>query len=118
MLKERRSVRNIAKAIGDAADYAFESYVNGEAAEEPQITDRLIGAIGERLRNKRFRGINWSARTLRTSRGVGAEEKRHGADLSALLNLKQCCADVRAFEIRILASSIEKQFVLDVFTQI
>src|SRR3954454_12308450 len=30
----------------------------------------------------------------------------------ALLNLKQCCADVRAFEIRILASSIEKQFVL------
>src|SRR4051812_856418 len=33
----------------------------------------------------------------------------------ALLNLKQCCADVRAFEIRILASSIEKQFVLDVF---
>jgi internalin A len=36
----------------------------------------------------------------------------------ALLNLKQCCADVRAFEIRILASSIEKQFVLDGFMQI
>src|SRR4051812_49237997 len=36
----------------------------------------------------------------------------------ALLNLKQCCADVRAFEIRILASSIEKQFVLDAFMQI
>jgi hypothetical protein len=32
--------------------------------------------------------------------------------------LKQCCADVRAFEIRILASSIEKQFVLDAFMQI
>ena len=37
---------------------------------------------------------------------------------SALLNLKQCCVDVRAFEIRILASSIEKQFVLDAFMQI
>src|SRR4051812_30342618 len=36
----------------------------------------------------------------------------------ALLNLKQCCVDVRAFEIRILASSIEKQFVLDAFMQI
>ena len=37
---------------------------------------------------------------------------------AALLNLKQCCVDVRAFEIRILASSIEKQFVLDAFMQI
>ena len=38
--------------------------------------------------------------------------------LAALLNLKQCCANVRAFEIRILASSIEKQLVLDAFMQI
>jgi hypothetical protein len=38
--------------------------------------------------------------------------------LTALLNLKQCCADVTAFEIRILASSIEKQLVLDAFMQI
>jgi hypothetical protein len=37
---------------------------------------------------------------------------------AALLNLKQCCADVRVFEIRILASSIEKQLVLDAFMQI
>jgi len=37
---------------------------------------------------------------------------------AALLNLKQCCANVRAFEIRILASSIEKQLVLDAFMQI
>src|SRR4051794_16939702 len=36
----------------------------------------------------------------------------------ALLNLKQYFVDVRAFEIRILASSIEKQFVLDAFMQI
>jgi hypothetical protein len=40
------------------------------------------------------------------------------APYPALLNLKQCCADVRAFEIRILASSIEKQLVLDAFMQI
>src|SRR4051794_24598531 len=33
----------------------------------------------------------------------------------ALLNLKQCCENVRVFEIRILASSIEKQFVLGAF---
>jgi putative transposase len=36
----------------------------------------------------------------------------------ALLNLKQCCVDVMAFEIRILASSIEKQLVLDAFMKI
>jgi hypothetical protein len=44
----------------------------------------------------------------------------HGSagNAPALLNLKQCCVDVRAFEIRILASSIEKQFVLDAFMQI
>jgi non-heme chloroperoxidase len=40
------------------------------------------------------------------------------SETAALLNLKQCCVDVRAFEIRILASSIEKQFVLDAFMQI
>jgi hypothetical protein len=39
-------------------------------------------------------------------------------DFAALLNLKQYCVDVRAFEIRILASSIEKQLVLDAFMQI
>jgi hypothetical protein len=41
-----------------------------------------------------------------------------GPEGPALLNLKQCCANVRAFEIRIFASSIEKQFALDAFMQI
>ncbi len=49
-----------------------------------------------------------------------AQANRENARLKqpALLNLKPCCADVRAFEIRIFASSIEKQLVLDAFMQI
>jgi hypothetical protein len=66
--------------------------------------------------------------------GLGMDPKREGyhhgdeqdvrrlsrsrAGTPALLNLKQCCVNVRAFEIRILASSIEKQLVLDAFMQI
>ena len=46
------------------------------------------------------------------------EPKRDRMPAAVLLNLKQCCADVRAFEIRIHASSIEKQLVLDAFMQI
>ena len=45
-------------------------------------------------------------------------DRKSDPELPALLNLKQCCADVRAFGIRILASSIEKQLVLDTFMQI
>jgi ribosomal protein L16/L10AE len=57
---------------------------------------------------------------VRTGRGMG---RLDGWSVTvsrrpALLNLKQCCVDVRAFEIRILASSIEKQLVLDTFMQI
>jgi hypothetical protein len=37
---------------------------------------------------------------------------------TALLNLKQYCANLGTFEIRILASSIEKQLVLHAFMQI
>jgi hypothetical protein len=44
--------------------------------------------------------------------------QEHDGEAAALLNLKQCCEDVRVFEIRILASSIEKQLVLDAFMQI
>jgi hypothetical protein len=46
-----------------------------------------------------------------------AAVKSHCHD-AALLNLKEYCVGVRALEIRILARSIEKQFVLDAFMEI
>ena len=87
MIKRPRTVRAIAQEIGDAADGAFESYRDGSASEEPQVTDRILGAIGERLRNKPIEGVIWNARTLKTGRGKAAEEKWHGADIMGVLDI-------------------------------
>lgn len=93
MLKDPRTVRAIAREIADAADGALDSYRDGDAAEEPQVTDRILGAIVERFRSIRSRpigaigGVGWKARSLRTGRGSAAEEKRHGADLMGVLDI-------------------------------
>ena len=54
MLKRTKTVRKIAREIADAADGAFDSYRDGSVVEEPQVTDRILGAIRERIRNRRF----------------------------------------------------------------
>ena len=51
------------------------------------MTDRILGAVQERIRNRRFGGVIWRTRTLRTGSGVAAEEKRHGADLMGVLDI-------------------------------
>ena len=87
MLKRTKTVRKIAREIAGAADGAFDSYRDGSVVEEPQVTDRILGAVQERIRNRRFGGVIWRARTLRTGPGVAAEEKRHGADLMGVLDI-------------------------------
>lgn len=87
MLRSLGIVRDMAQQISDAADGAFEAYLEGEASEEPQVTDRILGAIGDRVRGYRSKGIVWKARTLRTGRGIAAEEKRHGADILGVLDI-------------------------------
>lgn len=118
MIRHLKSVRKIAREISNAADGALDSYREGRVEEEPQLTDRILGAIEDRIRRrslvaygehalvdempdvnripsvtkrgivKQLRGgIVWKARTLRTGRGVAAEEKRHGADLMGVLDL-------------------------------
>ena len=54
MLKHFRSVRKIAREIGDAANGAFDAYRERRVVEEPQVTDRILGAIEERIRSRRF----------------------------------------------------------------
>ena len=88
MLKKYRTVRKIAREIAGAADGAFNSYRDGSVVEEPHVTDRILGAVEERVRNLRLGGVLWTARTLRTGRGVAAEEKRHGADFMGVLDIK------------------------------
>ena len=118
MIRHLHSVRGIAREIADAADGVLEAYRTGRVEEEPQITDRIIGAIedrigpdtlpskdevdppilpaeSERTTSVSIRGIRepypgrvvWNARSLRTSSGRAAEEKRHGADLMGVLDI-------------------------------
>ena len=93
MLKKSRTVRKIARGIADAADGAINAYKEGRVVEEPHVTDRILGAIEDRIRDQnrirdqQFGGVVWNARTLRTGRGVAAEEGRHGADLMGVLDI-------------------------------
>ena len=118
MIRHLHSVRGIAREIAGAANGALEAYRSGRVEEEPQITDRIIGAIedrigpdsplskaefdslvlpveSERVTSVSIEGIRdpypgrivWNARSLRTSSGRAAEEKRHGADLMGVLDI-------------------------------
>ena len=118
MIRHLHSVRGIAREISGAANGALEAYRSGRVEEEPQITDRIIGAIEDRIgpdssrakaetatpemlgesvrgpsvsfegiRDRYHGRIVWNARSLRTSSGRAAEEKRHGADLMGVLDI-------------------------------
>lgn len=87
MINNPGMVRAVARKIADAADGAMDAYREGRVLQEPQITDRILGAIEERLRARPISGVVWKARTLRTSRGAAAEERRHGADLLGVLDI-------------------------------
>ena len=49
MIRNLHSVRGIARQISSAADGALDVYRSGRVEEEPQITDRIIGAIENRV---------------------------------------------------------------------
>ena len=87
MLRHHGMVTAVADAISEAANGAFSAYIAGRVTEEPHITERISGAIEERLRTPIVAGVDWKAYPLRTGRGVAAEEKRHGADLMGVLDI-------------------------------
>ena len=49
MIRRLKSVRYIAREIADAADSALAAYREDRVLEEPQITDRILGAIEDRV---------------------------------------------------------------------
>ena len=53
MIRDYASVREVAREISDAADGALDAYREGRVEEEPQITDRILGAIENRVGRKR-----------------------------------------------------------------
>ena len=117
MIRHLHSVRGIAREISGAADGALGAYRNGRVKEEPQITDRILGAIEDRVGSDspramagfhepdspdelirgpsvavdragtRFPGCIIWNARSLTSSGKAAEEKRHGADLMGVLDI-------------------------------
>lgn len=87
MLQHYGMITAVADAISKAANGAFSAYREGRVTEEPHITERISGAIEERLRTPIVDGVDWKAYPLRTGSGVAAEEKRHGADLMGVLDI-------------------------------
>jgi hypothetical protein len=51
------------------------------------MTDRMLGAVEESLRNFRVHGVRWTAKTL-TDRGANSQESRFGADFLGVLNIR------------------------------
>jgi hypothetical protein len=87
MILEPRIVREIGQSVREAADGVIHDYSVERIVDEPHITDRLLGAIGERLRGGRADGVIWSAKTLRPGQGKANEEQRHGADFLGVLEI-------------------------------
>ena len=86
MLRYYAIVRTVAREISEAANGAFEAYREGDKMDEPDITGLILGAIGERIRSRRFGGMTWKTHIF-TSSGKDSEEKLHGADLMGVLDI-------------------------------
>ena len=53
MIRYYGAVREVAREISSAADGALKAYRDGRVTEEPQITERIIGAIEDRIGRSR-----------------------------------------------------------------
>ena len=86
MITHYHAVREAAQHIAGAIDRSVDALREGRVEQEPAMTDRMLGAIEESLRNFQRKGIRWSAKTL-TDRGRGSQESRYGADFMGVLNI-------------------------------
>lgn len=86
MLGHHHVVREVADEIAGAIRRAVEALREGRVEQEPAMTDRMIGAIEETLRDFKARGVQWGAKTL-TDRGPGSQESKCGADFMGVLNI-------------------------------
>ena len=92
MLNRYKLLSKVSNELSGAADRAFEAYIEDRATEEPQVTDRILGAMEDclklgRVDHKIFKDVAWRACTFKTSRGKAAEEKRYGADWMGVLDI-------------------------------
>jgi len=87
MLAYYHAIREAARQIGAATDSTVRALREGRIEHEPAMTDRMLGAIEERLRDFQGHGIRWAAKTL-TDRGRNSQESRYGADFLVVLNIE------------------------------
>lgn len=80
-------IKEIARDAADVGERVIADHRNGFFVDEPQITDRLLGALADRLRGTSQSGVTWTARTLRSGHGSANEESRHGADFFGVLRI-------------------------------
>jgi hypothetical protein len=86
MIADYRAVRGVAQHIAAAIDLAVDALREGRVEHEPAMTDRMLGAIEQSLKDYQRKGIRWSAKTL-TDRGRGSQESKYGADFMGVLNI-------------------------------
>lgn len=87
MLAYLKAVRKVATRIAGAVNHSVEALREKRVEQEPAMTDRMLGAIEESVRDFRTNGIRWSAKTL-TDRGPGAQEFEYGADFMGVLSIE------------------------------
>jgi len=88
MLTYRHIIRPTAQAISQAVNTAIDAYRKDRVTDEPNITDRMLGAIEQQFSRRSINGVRWTAKTLRATKGSGAEEKQYGADFLGVLEVE------------------------------
>lgn len=86
MFKNQKLVRGVTARINRAARNTLNALAGGRAQLEPQVTDRLLGAIEQELNGKFIGGVVWVAKTL-TDRVKKSQESEFGADFMGVLSL-------------------------------
>jgi hypothetical protein len=77
----------VARAVVDGCQTTLRDFADEIIVDEESMTDRLFGSVANALNGRAIGNVVWKARTLRTGRGVAAEEKRHGADVLGVLEI-------------------------------
>lgn len=86
MLSHYGAVRAASEQIAKAVESTVGAIREGRVEQEPAMTDRMLGAIEESLRQFSTNGIRWTAKTL-TDRGRSAQETEFGADFLGVLDI-------------------------------
>jgi hypothetical protein len=77
----------VARIVVDGCQTTIQDFANEIIVDEESMTDRLFGSVANALNGRAIGNVIWKARTLRTGRGVAAEERRHGADVLGVLQI-------------------------------